>query len=88
MVNKRSRGRPPCDRQNPDTFAGRLGARLREVRVSAGVTLEQVAERTGLSASSLSDYELGTTEPKLSVFLAICEALNVNPNTIRKGVSA
>ncbi len=42
-----------------------LGARLRQLRKANGWTLADVAARTGLSVSFLSDIERGRTSPSL-----------------------
>jgi len=42
-----------------------LGARLRQLRKANGWTLANVAARTGLSVSFLSDIERGRTSPSL-----------------------
>jgi transcriptional regulator with XRE-family HTH domain len=66
------------------SFAGRLGRRLREERKSRGLTLEEVAVLSGgqITASMLSGYEFGKTEPRLSKFLAVCLALSRHPMEI------
>lgn len=43
-----------------------LGERLRIARQSVGLTLEQVAEKSGLGVSSLSEFETAKREPRLS----------------------
>jgi len=44
------------------------------VRVSSGLTLDELATRAGTSAPTLSDYERGTKEPRLSTVRRILEA--------------
>lgn len=43
-----------------------IGVRLKLAREGIGYTLEQVDEKTGISKSSLSDYEKSKREPKFS----------------------
>jgi len=43
-----------------------LGERLRIARTAVGLTLEQVAEKSGLGISSLSEFETEKREPRLS----------------------
>ena len=43
--------------QNPVWIAGELGRRLRKARLAAGWTQEELAERSGISLSSLKRLE-------------------------------
>lgn len=60
---------------SPDPIA--IGRHLRHLRRSADMTLDDLAERTGLSASALSLIENGKREPKLSALTALAEAFGV-----------
>ena len=40
-----------------------IGNRIRELRKDAGLTVKELSEKTGLSASALSNYEYGFREP-------------------------
>jgi transcriptional regulator with XRE-family HTH domain len=51
-----------------------VGGLLREVRHAAGLTLEQLAERASTSVPTLSNYENGHKEPRLSTLSRIVEA--------------
>lgn len=51
-----------------------VGERLRYARARAGLTLRQVDERTGIGESSLSEFENGKREPRLSYLQALAEA--------------
>ena len=42
-----------------------LGVLIRDARLAAGMTWEQVAERVGVSPETLEAWELGTTMPSL-----------------------
>ncbi|MGO3885225.1 MAG: helix-turn-helix domain-containing protein [Mycetocola sp.] len=55
-----------------------LGHRIRHFRVSAGLTLDQLGGRTGLTVSHLSLVENGKREPRLSALTTIATALNVD----------
>lgn len=50
-----------------------IGERLRYARERAGLTLRQIVERTGIGESSLSEYETGKREPRLSQLHALAE---------------
>ena len=54
-----------------------LGTLLRSQRIAAGLTLRDLAERTGVSNAYLSQLERGMHEPSLSVLRAISLALDV-----------
>ena len=47
-----------------------VGGRLRERRSAAGLTLKQLANRTGLSVSLISQIELGKSAASMSIHCA------------------
>jgi len=52
-----------------------LGAQLREIRKAHKMTLHDIASKTGLSISYLSDFERGKVGIRVSVLVRWCEAL-------------
>jgi len=54
-----------------------VGPRLRKVRELRGVTLTEVAERTGISKSTLSRLENGQRRPSLELLLPLAQAYRV-----------
>ena len=80
------RGRPP---KEPDlgTFAGRVGARLRELRTRAGWSVDELkaelAER-GLvvETDTLYKWERGTRTPRLTDLPAFAEAYRMTPRGV------
>ena len=56
---------------------GRLGARLRQLRLARRFTQEQLAERAGLSFKFLGELERGRGNPTLTTLGAISDALDV-----------
>jgi transcriptional regulator with XRE-family HTH domain len=54
-----------------------VGPRLRRVRRQRGVTLEELAEATGISKSTLSRLESGQRKPSLELLLPISAAHQV-----------
>lgn len=56
------------------------GDRIRTVRKDRGMTLKQLAEKSGVSASQISQIERGQVMPTLSVFWKVCRALEVPLN--------
>lgn len=54
-----------------------LGPRLRQLRAGRNVTLTELAEETGISASTLSRLESGLRRPTLEQLLPLARAYNV-----------
>lgn len=54
-----------------------VGRRLRERRKNAGLTLKQLANRTGLSVSLISQIELGKSAASMSTLHKLATALQV-----------
>ena len=54
-----------------------VGPRLRRVRKQRGVTLTDLAERTGISKSTLSRLENGQRRPSLELLLPLAQAYRV-----------
>jgi len=55
-----------------------LGARLREARTSRGLSLRSVAQSIGVSASLVSQVEVGKTQPSVSTLFAMASHLGVS----------
>jgi tetratricopeptide (TPR) repeat protein/transcriptional regulator with XRE-family HTH domain len=70
----------------PQTGRDGLGGRLRYYRLEAGLTQEELAEKSGLSVRAISDMESGrTTQPHRSSLDRIADALQT-PSTGRKEI--
>jgi DNA-binding XRE family transcriptional regulator len=55
----------------------RLASRLREARQSAGLSLTQLSERTGMTRQAISRIESGENRnPTMSTIIRLAEALN------------
>ncbi|MCI1796980.1 MAG: XRE family transcriptional regulator [Bifidobacterium tibiigranuli] len=54
-----------------------IGMRVRTIRLKQGMTLQTLAERSGLSLSMLSTVERGAASPSVSTLYAISQALMV-----------
>lgn len=65
-----------------------IGPRLRAARESLQLSLRALAERTGFSASFLSQVELGQTSPSLSSLQRISAALDVELVDLLRDASA
>ena len=53
------------------------GHRIRETRAAQGLSLEQLARLTGISAPALSIIETGKRDPRLTTLARIADALRV-----------
>lgn len=58
----------------PSLHWQRLGQALRGLRAQAGLTVAQLAERSGVSRSAVSAFELGQSLPTAAKVTAICQA--------------
>lgn len=54
-----------------------LGAKLRAARLAQGITLEQLAEATGLTKGFLSRVERDDTMPSVPTLVQLCQALSI-----------
>lgn len=57
--------------------AGAIGARVRACRADRGWTLDELAERSGVSRRMLVNVEQGRTNPSIATLLRISDALGV-----------
>jgi len=55
-----------------------LGERIKEIRKQRGMTLQNLADETGLSIAFISKVERGLTSPTFSALMAICKGLGVD----------
>ena len=64
----------------------RLQDRLKEIRTARDLTLKELANRTGLSVSYLSDIERGRTNPSLNTLESLAIALEMTVIDLLTGV--
>ncbi|HZB84122.1 MAG TPA: XRE family transcriptional regulator [Rubrobacteraceae bacterium] len=62
--------------------AGKLGTRVRELRLVRGLTLEALAERSSVSRAMISKLERGEKNPTLVVAAKVAEGLGVSLSTL------
>ena len=55
-----------------------IGSRIRQLRMQRAMTLQTLADMTGLSASLLSLVERGKTSPSIGTLVAVSHALGVH----------
>ena len=62
-----------------------LGFRLQWVRENLGLSLKEVAKRTGCSGSTITRIEDGRgAEVATGIFLGVCKALEIKPDHLLK----
>lgn len=59
-------------------FSTRVGARIRSLREADGLSLRDLAERSGVSAPMLSQVERGETSPTLTIAARIAAGLELS----------
>jgi transcriptional regulator with XRE-family HTH domain len=59
-----------------------FGERLESLRSSKGLSLSEVSNATGIDLETLSGYEAGKSEPKLTAILRISEVLSISPEQL------
>jgi transcriptional regulator with XRE-family HTH domain len=55
----------------------RIGARLRDARRRQGLTIDQIAQSTGLTKGFISRIERDMTSPSVSTLVTVCAALSL-----------
>lgn len=63
----------------------RFGEAVRERRLAAGLSQEELAERCGVDRKSISRMETGTFSPRLDSVMNVAEALDVPLSTLFAG---
>ncbi|RDI44053.1 helix-turn-helix domain-containing protein [Falsibacillus pallidus] len=64
----------------------KLGERLKSLRKSAGLTLAQLKDATGLSVSYLSDLERGRTNPSVKTLNKLASIYKISVSSLTEGV--
>lgn len=67
------------------TLLADAGRRIREARAGQGLSLEQLARLTGISAPALSLIETGKRDPRLTTLKRIADALRAPLATLVGG---
>lgn len=61
---------------------------LREWRRERLISIEDLAEKTGVSTKTIVETELGRTRPKFRTIRKLSEALNVEPREVSEFAAA
>ena len=67
------KGNTERDKFDADSLAFRLGAMLKEARVEANLTQEELAEKTGTKESYISRIERGLSDIQISTYYKLIE---------------
>lgn len=63
-------------------YAKALGNAVRDARIHAGLTQEEVAERIGMSTRTVMNIEKGRSNPELTTVTSLIRILNIDPNLV------
>lgn len=63
-----------------------LGMRIRYLRKERGLSIEDLALKSGVNKNYLSDLERGTRNPSLSILNRLAEGLSISLETLFKGI--
>src|SRR5256885_4481345 len=64
-------------RAGTDSISQAIGGRVRQGRNSRGWTLDQLAERSGVSRRMLVSIEQGSANPSIATLLLVSDALGI-----------
>src|SRR6516165_410274 len=64
-------------RAGADSVARAIGGRVRQGRAGRGWTLDQLAERSGVSRRMLVSIEQGSANPSIATLLLVSDALGI-----------
>lgn len=67
---------PDVEDAGIENFYTHVGEKLRSVRMAAGFSQDVLAQRVGLTRSSIANLEAGRQRVALHLFVAICQALD------------
>ena len=56
---------------------------LRGARVNAGIMVKEVAERMGVTAQTIYNWERGISEPSIKNLIKLCEMYGITLNDIK-----
>lgn len=71
---------------SPKEFRDRLGLRIRDARVAAGLSQIDLARQLNIGQATLCRIETGRTDSSVIRIHAIAEAVGTNINTLLEGL--
>jgi transcriptional regulator with XRE-family HTH domain len=82
MTRTRATSHPGTNLAPRDPSPVELGRRIKMLRVSRGLTLKDIEERGGISATHVSEIERGKASPTVGALGRIARALALRPATL------
>jgi transcriptional regulator with XRE-family HTH domain len=67
---------PMTDGSSVDRIVGAIGPRMRELRLQRGLSLQQLAERAGVSAAAIHKIERNGMVPTITTLLKLADAFD------------
>ena len=67
----------PRKEVKPDTYSARFALRLKELREKAGLTVDQLAEKSGIPKRTLYQWESATKIPGIDRLPQLANALRI-----------
>jgi transcriptional regulator with XRE-family HTH domain/quercetin dioxygenase-like cupin family protein len=74
--------------EDPSAVIVDIGVNIRSYRLKRGMSVRELARRVGISASALSQIEIGRSRPSVNTLYEITQQLGATPNEIFFGSSA
>jgi len=81
MPKKKNMARPRKE-IDTSTYTGRFAARLKMLRERAGMSVEELAEQSGIPVQTLYKWERAHSAPAIDRFPELAEALAVKARTL------
>lgn len=81
-------GKPATDKDDPNRVDATIGANLREVRRSQGLSQQQVADLIGKSAKQYRKYESGTARITAAMILVFSDLFETVPGAFYRNLDA
>lgn len=69
-------------------MASNIGPLIRFLRISSGLSQQQLAEKMGITYQQVQKYEYGKSQLTIKRLMQLAEALDVPPSTFIGGASA
>ena len=71
----------PRKQVDTSTYRGRFALRLKELREEAGLSVEQFAEKSGIPAATIYDWEKARRVPSIDRIPELAKALGIEIQT-------
>jgi len=81
MPKKKNMARPRKE-VDTSTYTGRFAVRLKTLREKAGLTVDELAEKSGITAATIYDWEKARCTPGIERLPLIAEALQIRVRTL------